>query len=184
MTIARYGRSSSEPIGDRACALLESLGTYTSSQFSSDGSLFAASHRDGIRFWKHSPGSYTLWGAYQFQYLPFPSRNKIFFHFSPTSSSILCQYGNVLQLRRLHDPPTTSKTRRQYAAIPRSGSHIATARESGRIVTIVNLHSQTPSQSIDTDTEPEGSVIVGNVLLVASSEEVAPWLVKEEGTVE
>ena len=162
--------------------LLEALGDFTSSQFSSDGCLFAASHWDGIRIWKYTTGSYTLWGAYQFRNLPFPSRDDFSFQFSPNSSSILCQCGNVLQLRRLHDPLITPKTCRQYAAISRSGRYIVTARELESTVTIINPHSQLPSRFIDTGVEIEGLVITGNVLLVASSEKVMAWLVTKEGS--
>ena len=164
--------------------LLEARGHFTSSQFSPDGCLFAASHLDGIRIWKYTSGSYTLWEESLLRYLQFPTPNKHSLRFPPTSSSILFIRRAFIQVRRLRDLPTTPQTRRQYAAISRSGNRIATAHESENTVTLIDPHSQAPSQSIDTGVGVEGLVITGNVLLVASSEKVMAWLLTGEGMVD
>ena len=163
--------------------LLEESGDFTSSQFSADGSIFAAARSDGIRIWTYAPGGYTLWGESLFRCLPFLSWIKLSLHFSPTSSSILSQCRNILQVQHLHDPSITPKTHHQYAAISNSGCCIATAHESENIVTIIDLHSQVPSQFIDTGVEIRGLVITGNVLLVVGSEKVVAWLLTEDGVV-
>ena len=164
--------------------LLEERGDFTSPQFSSDGNLFAASHWHGIRVWKYTPGGYVLWGESLFRNLPFSSWDELSLEFSPTSSSILSRRGNVLQFRRLDDPPSIPKTYRQYAAISDCGSRILTAFDSESTVTIVDLHSQIPSQFIDTGVEIKGLAITGNVLLVAGAEKVVAWLLTGEGTVD
>ena len=152
--------------------------------FSSDASLVAAPHQNGFRVWKYTPGSYVLLGEYLFPHIPSFSPRKLRLKISPTTTSILSRYGNVLQVWYLHGPPTTPKThQRQHVAISRSGNHIATADKSQSTVTITDLHSQAPSQFIDTGGEIEGLAITGNVLLVAFSEKVVGWLLTEEGRV-
>ena len=162
------------------CSLHE-RNRFTSCQFSPDGSLFAASRWEAILVWKYTSGSYIQCGEYLFRYLPFPSRNKLSLQFSPTSSSILSLGGNFIQVRRLHDLPTAQRIHPQYAAISQSGSRIATALKSESTITIIDLHSQTPPRFIDTGMGIEGLVITGNVLLVASPEKIAAWLLTAEG---
>ena len=163
--------------------LLEEMGCFTSSQFSSNGSLFAASNQDGIRVWKYTSGTYILWGKSLFQHLQFWDNPSL--QLSPTSSSILCQSGNVLQLWHFHDPPTTPKTCNEHIAVSQSYNRIviATANKLESTVAITNLHSQTPHQFIDTGMEIEGLAITGQVLLVAGSETVMAWLLTPEGLV-
>ena len=157
------------------------LSEFTSSQFSSDGSVFAASHWKGVRVWKFTSGGYTLWGEFPLQDLPDWSREEHSLRFSPTSSSILYQRGNALHLRRLHDLPITPKPC-QFAAISCSGDHIATAHESKSTITIIDLRSQAPPQCINVGVEIEGLAMIGNVLLVAGLTKVVAWLRTVEGT--
>ena len=164
--------------------LLEESGRFTSSQFSSGGNLFAASHQNGIRVWKYISGSYVLWGESPFPYLSVFSRSNPSLQFSPSSSSILCWCGNLLQAWRLQDPLTAPKTSRRYAAMSRSGRRVATAYKSEKTIELIDLHSQAPSQFVEVGVEIEGLVITGNVLLVASSGKIMAWLLTEEGTVE
>ena len=163
---------------------LEEGGNFTSPQFSPDGDLFAASHWDCFRVWKFTSGGYLPWGKYQFQYPLFSPHDRPSLQFSPTSPSIMSQYRNVLQVRRLQGPIASPKTRGQHTAISPSGRLIATVHESKSTVMIIDTLSQTPSQFIDTDMEILELVITGNVLLVVSSREIVAWLLTEEGTVE
>ena len=154
------------------------------SWFSPDASLVAAPHQNGFRVWKYTSSSYLWLGEYPLPHIPSFSPSKLRLQFSPTSTSVLSQYENILQVWGLHSPPTTPNTCRQHAAISRSGRYIATVRGSQSTVTIINLHSQPPHQFIDTGGEVEGLAITGNVLLVAFSEMVVGWLLTEEGRVQ
>ena len=168
--------------------LLEERGNFTSPQFSSDGSLFAAFHRDGFRVWTFTHGIYVLWKEFLFPYLPNSSRYHPSLYpcllFPPSSPSILSRCWRVLHVWRLHHPPATPKTIGLYAAVSRSGSHIATAHDSESTVAITGPHSQTPSQFIDTGVEIKGLAITGNVLSVMSSGKVVAWLLTEGGKVD
>ena len=162
--------------------LLEEKGDFSFHHFSSDGSLLAAAHKNGFRVWKYTSGGYVLLGEFLLPHIPSLFPAKLLVEFSPNATSILSWCKNVLQVWRLHSPPTTPETCRQHVAISHSGRYIATAHQSQSTVTIVNLDSQTP-RFIDTDGEIEGLVITGNVLLVVFSEEVIGWLLAEEGKV-
>ena len=167
-------------------SLLQENSIESFSSFSSDASLVAVPHRNGFRVWKYTLGSYVLLGEYLLPYLDLSFSFSLTIHlqFSPTSTSILSQYENILQVWDLRGPPTTPKTCRQHAAISPSGRYISIVRGSQSTVTIINLHSHTPHQLIDTDGEIKGLTITGNVLLVAFSETVVGWLLTEEGRVQ
>ena len=164
--------------------LLEEKDNLTSPEFSPDGRFFAASNSLGTYTWKYTSGGYVQQGGSLFRRDHGISTREISLHFSPTSSSILAQRRNFLQLRRSDDPPATSQAHVKRAAISRSGAHIATAYKGERIVTIIDVPSQTPSQLIDTGMEIQGLVITGSVLVVAGEGTVKAWLLTEEGTVD
>ena len=183
--IAFFGSDSLRILDARNSQSLLEENNIESLSFSSDASLVAATHKNGFRVCKYTPGSYVLLGEYLLPYLDPPgfSSHIINLRFSPASTSILSQYKNILQVWGLHGPPTTPKTCRQHAAISRSGRYVAIVRGSQSTVTIINLHSQAPHQFIDTGGEIEGLAITGNVLLVAFSQKVVGWLLTEEGRV-
>ena len=165
-------------------SLLQESHTRSFFCFSSDASLFASAHNNGFRVWKYTSGSYLLLGEYPLPHFPSFSPRELHFQFSPTLTSILFWYENVLQVWRLHGSPTTPKTCCQYATISRSGRYVATVYGSQSTVAITNFHSQAPPQLIDTGREIEGLAITGDVLLVAFSETVVGWLLTEEGRVD
>ena len=148
-------------------------------QFSPDGSHFAYSHINRLRVFQCTPYGYILlWES------PF---NRVFessFQFSPTSSSILTQDHGILQVQRLNYLPIASENSHQYTRISRSGRRIATVRQFGTTISIVDIHSRSPSQFIDTGFEVWNLYIAGNVLVARGSEEVMGWLLAEEGTVD
>ena len=171
--------------------LLKESGKFHSSQFSPDGSLFAASIRDGIRVWEYTSGSYAFWGEFLYPHLstmPLTRTSQLLLpsnlQFSSNSPSILFRGLDVLRVWRLHDPPTNPKKCLEYIATSRSGRRIATAHQSESTITILDLHSQAPPQFIDTGVVIVGLVITGNVLLVEGSGKAVAWLLTEEGTVE
>ena len=157
--------------------LLYNSGDFFSHCFSSDGSLFAASQKSTVHIWKYDSGYYVLRWELRCQGPPIsPLR------FSPTLSSILGNSRDILQVWRLHEPPTTSETyRQQCVGLSRSGTRIVTAYEGESTITIADLLAQTPPQFIDTDMAIEGLVLTGNVLLVVGSEKLVAWLLTEEG---
>ena len=159
--------------------LLNTGGYYPYHCFSSDGSLFAASTTSDVHIWKYASGDYTLWSTFRSQgYSGSPSL------FSPTPSSILYLFGDMLQVRRIPELPIAPETRRLYAGLSRSGTRVATAHKKENTVTIIDVLAQTPPQYIDTDVEIDGLVITRNVLLVASSQKVTAWLLTEQGLVD
>ena len=148
--------------------------------FSHDGNLFAAIIEERICVWKYTSRFYTRWKEFRCQ-----GRADFFLQFSSAQLSILGRFEGILYGWRLHDLPTTPTTdRRQFASISRSGNYIATAYESETTVTIIDLRSQTPSQSIDSDVEIEGLALTGNILLVFGSVTVVAWLLTKEGMVD
>ena len=165
-------------------SLLQVNNTQSLPSFSFDASLYAAPHNNGFRVWRYTAGGYVLLGEYLLPHIPSFSLDKLHLEFSPASTSVLSRYGIVLQVWRLHGPPTTPKTYRQHSAISRSGRYVATVHGSQSTVATINLHSQSSPQFIDTGGEIEGLAITGNVLLVAFSTEVVGWLLTEEGRVD
>ena len=83
---------------------------------SSDGSHLATFHNKGFSVWKYTSGSFVF-------FRDFPGFEYSYSNFSPTSTSILSRHHNILQVWRLHSPPTTPQTCRQHAAISRSGRY-------------------------------------------------------------
>ena len=164
-------------------SLLQEKHKRSLSFFSPDASLLAAPHENGFRVWKYSADRYLCSGEYLLSHIPSFSRDKLRLEFSPNSTSILSLCRNVLQVWRLHTPPTTPQAHRQLSALSRSGRYVATAHQSHTTVTIINHHSQTP-HFIDAGGEIEGLAITGNVLLVAFSKKVVGWLLTEEGRVD
>jgi len=148
--------------------------------FSSDGNRFAAHDQFTIYIWEYDSGRYVLLEKFQYPVHFIVSLLR----FSPTPSSLLGCIHGLLQVWRLHEPPTSSGThRRQHVGISRSWTHIATAHDLENTITITDLLGQNPPQFIDTDVEIEGLVITGNVLLVAGSGQLIAWLLAEDGVV-
>ena len=158
---------------------LPTKGTHT---FSSDGSLFAASLRGGIRVWRYTSGCYTLWKEFlgpSWYFDPFPLQ------FSPTSSSILTRSWEHIQVYCLDGPPFVSlpDDSMLLTVLSPCGTYIATARRRGHTVMMTNPLSQTTSQFIDTDMEIYCIAITGTILLVFGSR-VAAWRLTEGGLVD
>ena len=163
------------------CLLHEPQYWFSSHCFSSDGSRFAAYDQVTMYVWEYDSGRYVLLGKFQcrLRFIISPLR------FSPTPSSILGCVNGILQVWRLHGPPTSSGThRRQHVGISRSWTHIATAHHLENTITITDLLAQNPPQFIDTDVEIEGLAITGNVLLVVGSGQLVAWLLTEDGLVD
>ena len=159
--------------------LLDEAGIFDAHCFSPDGRSFAASRLDSFYTWKYDGGRYTP--GRKFPTLAGSCSNLLF---SPSSSSILGNLGEMLKLWRLDGPPVDSTTySKQLAIFSRSGTYIATTYLRESAVTTWDFFSPTPSQFIDTDIEVLGLGLTNNVLLVVGSEVVVAWLLTEEGLV-
>ena len=153
--------------------------------FSSNGSLFAgiSVSESVVRIWKYASDGYTSWRKFPLQdsTLDFYS-----LRFSPTSPPLLARSNKFLHLLRLDGPPIVDDPDycTPLVAISRCGSYMATGRERGRIVTITNLLSQTPSHFIDTDMTIYALALTGNILLACSSKTIVAWRLTKEGAVD
>ena len=166
--------------------LLEREGDQSGSHcFSSDGSLFAIYSFGGVHIWKYtSTGRYTLWREFPSQ--SWGSIRLCPLQFSPTLSSILGSPASIPQVWHLDGPPIVSHpdSRTPLAVLSSCGAYIATCDMWNNIVTITNLHSQTPPQFIDTGMEIDELALTGNVLLVKDSSGLVAWRLTEEGVVD
>ena len=167
-------------LNDQSQICLREQGAAGSHCFSSDGKLFAASLDRVIRVWTRGRDRYSTWRE-------FPDRSWSFDNlrlwFSPTSSSILGHFADVLQVWRFDGLRTsTIADSEQYAILSHHGSYIASAH--GNTVTVTNLISQTLPQFIDIDTRIAGLALAGNVLLVADLQDITAWRLTEVGVVE
>ena len=159
--------------------LLDEEGSFEAHCFSPDGKFFAASRLDSFYTWRYDDGHYIPGG--KFPTLAGSCSNLLF---SPSSSSVLGNLGEMLKLWRLDGPSVDSAIHSQQLAIfSRSGTYIATTYLRESIVETYNSFSPTPSQFIDTDIEVFGLGLTNNVLLVVGSEVVVAWLLTEEGVV-
>ena len=171
-------------------ALLDQNGYFDAPCFSSDGGFLAAFNYDDrtIVIWKYDSGCYVPWKKFTCR------RGINSLRFSPTSSSILGNFvGGVLQVWRLDDPLIAPEAcRQEYTGLSRSSNHLITANsnhlitanESEEIVTVTNIHTQVPSQLIDTGLKIKGLVVTNGVLLVTDSETTVAWLLTGEGVVD
>ena len=163
--------------------LLQATGDYWNCCFSADASLMAASTRDHLIIWKHTPRHYSQWK--EFQQTPKPLQ------FSPNSLSILSCGSVSLHVLHLDYTPTALSTETVPTAhqmlldtYSPHGTYIATAHHGENVVTITNLCSQIPPlQFIDTGFGILDIVLTGNVLLVKGSDTIMAWLLTEEGAV-
>ena len=177
--LTAFGRGTSVFDIRTSRVLLQEPSSFTSFHLSPDGSHFACFQSTALQIFKYTSDRYTpFWES------PFGHKNNSCLQFSPSSSSLLSQHDGILQVRRLSDLPSTSKSHRQYTAITRSGRRITTVNSLEATVTIIDLHSQAPSQFIDTGLDACRLAITGNVLVVMGTREAAGWLLTEEGTVD
>ena len=165
--------------------LQATVGVCVDCHFSPDGSLFAASTRDSFIIWKYTSNKYTQWGKFK--------QGGMSFQFSPTSSTIFGESGNILYIFHLDYSPTTISSEsvtdiqsQKLDAFSLAGTYIATAYQHESTVTITNLCSGNPptSQFIDTGLSILAMVLTGNVLIVRGPETVAAWLLTKVGAVD
>ena len=165
--------------------LLRAEGPFFSQFFSSDGSLFGSFKGTFLHVWRDCGGNsrlYFPWKTFQC-----PNWSNPSLHFSPILSSILGRSGSVLQVWRLDDLSVTSYPtygHGMFGGISRCGNRVATAQKLGTTVTVVNSHSRTPSQLIDTGVGVDAMALTGNVLLVVILDKIAAWLLTDEGLVD
>ena len=109
--------------------LLDEAGDFDAHRFSPDGRSFAASRLESFYIWKHDDGHYVP--ERKFPTLAGSCSNLLF---SPSSSSILGNLGEILKIWRLDGPSVYSGIYDQKLVIfPRSGTYVATDRKSTRL---------------------------------------------------
>jgi hypothetical protein len=167
--------------------LLEAKGNYSYSTFSPDASLLAAfTGRDHLLIWRYTSGHYTQWKEFQL--------TSMLLQFSPDLSLIL-GYRRAHLLHMLHlDYGTTAPPMELVAATsyrPRQAfsphsAYIVTTHRGKDVITVTNLHPQTPfpSQLIKTEFKISEIVLTGNILLVKGPDAVTAWVLTEQGVVD
>jgi len=154
--------------------------------FSSDGNFFAAALRRNIHVWKctrNLNSGYTPWRKFPI-HEPWISEGHLL-RFSPTSSSISGKFGDEARVWHLDDLPTAPVVNHgRHTIFSPHGNYIVTANRWEGTVTITNLRSQTPPQSIDTGAPVVGLALTGNILWVVNSGIIVAWRLTEEGQVD
>ena len=155
--------------------LLRASAKPDSHTFSPDGSLFAASHVDDVCVWMYASSYFTLLRKFRCQGF-FDS-----LRFSPTLSSIVGHFGDILRVWYLHELATAPRDHgRSFVGLSRSGTRVA-INCNKETIAITDPLAQTPSQFIDVGAGIVGLVITGNVLLVQIDQKVVAWLLTEDG---
>jgi len=164
--------------------LLEDDRQFFSHSFSSDGSLFAGFAHPSVRIWKYGSDHYTLWRTFSGQTIYTPR----YLQFSPSSSSIMGFFPDVLKVWRLDGPSSVAHPDRDrtVSALSDCGTYVATSHRGRTTVTITNLLSEAPSQFVDTGMKVSGLALTGNVLLVTNyeTETVTAWRLTGEGVLD
>jgi len=154
--------------------------------FSPDGSFFACgTEEQEILVWNNAPAGYVSWNTLRLR-LPFSG-----FSFSASGSTILSWGPEGVQLldqdNRL-SPPSSDKIepghhrRKHLVAYSADSAYIATARQEGSVVTILDPLSGTPRQFIDTDTQILDIGIANNAVYVMDARGLASWHLEAAGT--
>jgi len=168
-------------LNDRNQVLLKEAGLSGSHCFSSDGKLFAASLDRSIHVWRDHHHGYYKQTKFPDQGWSF---NNLHLQFSPTSSSLLGHFRDVLQVWHFvaHSTVPVANSE-QYINFSPHGTYTVTADPNGSTITINNLISQTPPQFIDVGMPISGLALTNNILLVASSSDIIAWQLTEGGIV-
>ena len=153
--------------------------------FSPSGDFFALCGKGNkVHVWKNTPTGYILWCS-------FNARFRIETPFwSPSSASLLCWSQLGIQLFYLDnylDPLSDVEVRPgfQYEthmiAYTTDGVHIATAKKQNSIITVLNCHSGTLSQSINTDMQIHDIKTVGDIIFAVDLHKLSSWKLEPGG---
>ena len=143
--------------------------------FSPDGRFFSCGTlEDKIRVWKNTPAGYVPWNNLEPR-LPFDMLS-----FSPTAFSILTWGPGGIQLldnRRRFPSPAVShrKYENHLVAYSEDGTRVATARRGDSVVTVLDLQSGVPPQSINTEKRILDIGIVNDAIFIADTWELVSW---------
>jgi len=151
--------------------LLAQEGHSNSHCFSSDGSLFVASVKSGIRVWKCTGSPFPRYFPWrEFRNQGWPSDN-FGLRFSPTLLSISGRSGVNFQVWHFDDCPTAPVAGRgQHVAFSPHGTCIVTADPWASTVTITNFISQTPPPLHRHGYNNIWMALTGNILVVVGSD--------------
>ena len=147
-----------------------------SGDFSPDGAFFAVRIDMEIHVWQNTSAGYTPWSCLESR-SPFDQ-----FSFSPTGISILVwgAYGVQLLDNHTHIPSPNKKASSHNGedhrvAYSKDGTWIATARQDGNVVTVLDALSGTPQRSITTARPILDIGIVGNTVIMANMRGLVRW---------
>ena len=143
-------------------------------QFSPDGCFIACeTQRCGIHVWRNTPTGYIPWGTIQSRF-PFDG-----FSISPTAISILTWGAGGIQLLHpdnrvgiLSPKATESDDQDDNHLVTTGGAYIATTRQGGRIIRILDSLSGIPQQPIDAGMSTLDIRIVGNTIFALGKRKV------------
>ena len=155
-------------------------------EFSPNGNFFAlCGQGEKVYVWKNTPTGYTLWGSFR-------ARSQIITPFwSPLSASLLCWSPLGIQLfypDNSIDPLSNVKIQLNFrnethiVACLTDGVHIATAKKQNNIITVLNYHSGTLLQSINTDMQIHDIKTIDDTIFVVDIHKLASWKLGSGGT--
>jgi len=156
--------------------------------FSPDGSFFACgTDEQEFLVWKNTPTGYVPWNTLRPR-LPFSG-----FSLSASGSSILSWGSEGVQLLDQDNhlsPPSSDniapdhRRKKHLVAFSTDSTCIATTRQDGNVVTILDSFSGTPRQSIDTGIQILDIGVVGDTIYAMDTSGLVSWRLEGVGTVQ
>ena len=158
-------------------------GPYARPGFSPDGHFFASQiSNNKMDIWENTSAGYVFWGTLRAR----SSWHR--FSWSPTSVSILCWGSGGIQLLHLDNsldtvPPKGAHYHHGHlVAFTTDQAHIATAKQHGRNITVLNLSDAT-QLSFDTNVRLLDMKIVGDTIFVTDGKRLFSWQLATGGQV-
>jgi len=146
-------------------------------EFSPNGHFFALFGLEGVYVCHNTPTGYVLWSSFRAQFL-------VEALWSPTSVSVLCWGGLAIQVfhtdNSFHLPPPDDNGAGfqggdHIIAHFTDGIHIATARQQGSVITVLNCRSGTTLQFINADMEIWDIKVIDNTIFAVNPHKLASW---------
>ena len=157
-------------------------------QFSSDGNFYACkTSTDEICVWQNAPTGYVLWSCLR------PRLPLNGFSWSPASSSILSWGSEGIQLLnpgKLPSPLPLKKDKPHHkngsylVGYSTDRTHIVTTQQWDSEITVLDLLSDTPQQSINTNMEVWDMKVIDNIIFAVDEHKLVSWDLRAGGIVQ